>query len=203
MSRPFQLKPRHPFDFIPPDWWSRFFWPLLGLTILLMIVFGVIGAPLTTVNAPYGVVSFELAGTVKNAQEILSSWNADSQLRASFGLGLDFLFIVLYASTIAFGCGISAQILKRKGWPLANWGNLLSWAVILAAILDVIENLALTSILLGAVVTPWPEIARFCALVKFTLIFISIVYVIYGGVVALVERISPDVQEAPDGPDRS
>ena len=183
---------RHPFDFIPPGWWPRFFWPLLGLTLLLMIAFGVTGAPLTTEAAPYGVVSFELAGTVENVRLMLQSWDAESQLRAAFGLGLDFLFMAVYASTITFGCGIAGLGLQHRQWPLAGLGNLLSWGVIVAALLDVVENIALTKIIFGSVVSPWPEIARWCALPKFGLIFIGIVYVIYGGAVALVARIAPD-----------
>jgi hypothetical protein len=186
---------RHPFDFLPAQYWPGFFWSLLGLTIVLMIIFGISGASLTTTAAPYGVVSFELAGTVKRSLLILRSWDADMQLRAAFGLGLDYLFMLVYASTIAIGCGLAAQILKRTGWPLSGWGNVFSWAVILAAILDSIENLALTTLILGSVVSPWPEIARWCAIIKFSLIFIGIVYVIYGGVVAFVVRISPPEEE--------
>ena len=185
----------HPFNFLPAQYWQGFFWSLLGLTAVLMIVFGISGAPLTTTAAPYGVISFELAGTVERSLLILSSWDADAQMRAAFGLGLDYLFMVVYASTIAIGCGLAAQVLKRTGWPLGSWGSLLGWAVILAAILDSIENLALTTLIFGSVVSPWPEIARWCAIFKFALIFIGIVYVIFGGVVALVERISPPEEE--------
>ena len=195
MQRPIRLFSHHPFDFIPPGWWPRFFWPLLGLTIVLMIVFGITGAPLTTTAAPYGVVSFELAGSVERTHLILISWDANAKIRAAFGLGLDFVFILVYASTIAIGCGMTAQVLKRIRWPLTGWGNLLSWAVILAAVLDMIENIALTTLIFGSVVFPWPEIARWCAIFKFTLIFVGIVYVIYGAVVALVERISPLEEE--------
>jgi len=155
-----------------------------------MIVFSVTGEHLTNAVAPYGVVSFELAGTVEMTQKILNSWDANTQIRASFGLGLDYLFMVVYASAIAFGCGIAARVLDRNGWPLARLGNLLAWSVILAAILDAIENLALTIIIFGPVTSPWPEIARWCAIFKFVLIFMGIVYAIFGGVVALVERIS-------------
>jgi hypothetical protein len=195
MSPSVRFISRHPFDFIPPGWCPRFFWPLLGLTFLLIIVFGITGAPLTTEAAPYGVVSFELAGTVRKAEQILASWDMDVRQRATFSLGLDFLFIAVYASTIAFGCGMAALILQRSGWPLARWGNPLSWAVILAAMLDIVENIALYIVIFGFVTSPWPEIARWCALLKFALIFIAIVYVLYGGVVALVERISPDEEE--------
>jgi hypothetical protein len=186
---------RHPFSFLPTHYWPGFFWPLLGLTTVLMIIFGISGAPLTTAAAPYGVVSFELAGSVEKTDLILNSWDADVQLRAAFGLGLDYLFMAVYASTIALGCGIAARVLKRTGWPLGSWGSLLGWAVILAAILDSIENIALTTLIFGSVVSPWPEIARWCAIFKFALIFIGIVYVIYGAVVALVARISPPEKE--------
>jgi hypothetical protein len=196
MSRSSRLISRHPFDFIPPGWWPRFFWPLLGLTLLLMVAFGVTGAPLTTEAAPYGVVSFELAGNVENMHRILNSWDANTQLRAAFGLGLDFLFMVVYAGTVAFGCGIASRVLQRSQWPLARAGNLLAWGLILAALLDAVENIALTNVIFGAVVSPWPEIARWCALPKFVLLFIGIVYVIYGGVVTLVERLSP-VEQGP------
>lgn len=182
---------RHPFDFIPPGWWPRFFWPLLGVNLLLLIVFGITGAPLTTEAAPYGVVSFELAGTVENMHQILTSWDVNTQLRAAFGLGLDYLFMVAYACTIAFGCGMAAQVLQRSRWPLVGWCNLLAWGVILAALLDAVENIALSVIIFGTVASPWPEIVRWCAIPKFILIFMGIVFVIYGGAVALVERISP------------
>jgi len=190
MSHPHRLISRHPFDFISPGWWPSFFGLLLGLTILLMAVFMVTGAPLTTKAAPYGVISFEVAGSVECTQKILDSWDANAQLRAAFGLGLDFVFMVAYASTIAFGAGIASKRLRQKGWPLAKWGNLLAWGVILAALLDVVENIALTAMLFGSVVSPFPEIARWCAIPKFILIFTGIVYVIYGGVVALVEHLS-------------
>ena len=195
MGQLYHFLHRHPFDFLPVRYWQRFFWSLLGLTIVLMIVFGISGAPLTTTAAPYGVVSFELAGSVEKIDLILSSWDANVQLRAAFGLGLDYLFMAVYASTVALGSGIAAQVLRRTGWPLGSWGSLLGWAVILAAILDSIENFALTTLIFGSVVSPWPEIARWCAIFKFALIFISIVYVIYGGVVALVVRISPPEEE--------
>ena len=195
MSSPIRFYTHHPLDAIPAGWRPRLFRALLGLTILWMIVFGLTGAPLTTEAAPYGVVSFELAGTVERTWQILDSWDVETQLRAAFGLGLDFVFIITYASTIAFGCGLASQVLKDRNWPLNSWGSLLSWAVILAALLDIVENIALLTIIFGSVTSPWPEIARWCAIPKFILVFIGVVYVIYGGVVLLVDRISPEIQE--------
>ena len=191
MTKSLRILSRHPFDFIPPGWWPLFFWLLLGLAVLLMVVFWVTGAPLTTDAAPYGIVSFELAGSVENAKAILESWDTEAKIRAAFSLGFDFLFMVVYASTIAFGCGLASRVLRRSNWPLANGGNVLAWGVLLAAFFDVIENMALLSMMFGPVISPWPEIAYGCAVIKFILVFVGIVYVIYGGVVGLVEKVTP------------
>jgi hypothetical protein len=177
-----------PLTCIPPEQRARYFWLLLGLTFLLLAVFAVTGAPLTTEAAPYGVVSFELAGSIKKMVAILSSWDVNAQLRASFGLGLDYLFMAVYASTIALGIGLAADGLHRKGWPLASLGGLLAWGVILAALLDMIENIALLVVLWGPLTNPWPALARWCAIPKFALLFVGIVYAFYGAAVALAGR---------------
>ncbi len=175
----------HPLKFIPPERRARFFWPLLGLTIVLLVVFAVTGAPLTTEAAPYGVVSFELAGSLQTAAEILASWDANAQLRAAFGLGLDYLFMVVYASTIALGTGMAARTLRRRGWPLARWSEVVAWGVILAALLDAVENIALLTLLWGTLANPWPALARGCATLKFVLLFVGIVYAFYGAAAML------------------
>jgi hypothetical protein len=179
---------RHPFAFLPIEQWPRLFWVFLLLTIFLMVVFNVSGAPLTTTAAPYGVVSYELAGSVEQSEQILASWDANTQLRAAFGLGIDTFFMPVYASAIALGCGLAANALQRRRWPLAGLGNWLAWGAFLAALCDVVENVALTVILFGPVAAPWPAIAAWCASVKFLLIFAGIVYGLYGGVVSLVIR---------------
>ncbi len=179
---------RHPFAFIPIAQWPRLFWVFLFLTICLMVVFNVSGAPLTTAAAPYGVVSYELAGSVEQSEQILASWDTNTQLRAAFGLGIDYFFMPVYASAIALGCGLAASGLQRRRWPLARLGNWLAWGAFLAALCDVVENVALTTILFGPVAAPWPAIAAWCAGAKFLLIFAGIVYGLYGGVVSLVIR---------------
>jgi hypothetical protein len=52
---------------------------------------------LRTAAAPNGIVSYELAGNIKPAAEILASWDARAQLFAAFGLVLDYLFMTAYA----------------------------------------------------------------------------------------------------------
>lgn len=101
---------RHPLAWIPSRARRGVFLSLLAVTLLMMLVFGITGAPLTTEAAPQGIVSFELASTTAQAQHIVSSWDGAARLRASFGLGLDYLFMPLYATTIGLACLRAGEI---------------------------------------------------------------------------------------------
>ena len=150
------------------------------------MVFSTTGAPLNTKAAPYGVVSFELAGSLERANDILGSWDAAARERAAFGLGLDFLFIPVYALTIALGCELASQSLKARQWPLERFSAYLAWGLLFAGLLDIIENIALTITLFGTPSPPYPQIAAASAVIKFTLIFLALVYALYGGAVTLL-----------------
>jgi hypothetical protein len=182
----------HPFEYIPPEWRKKLFWLGLFASLALMIVLNLVGAPLTTAPAPYGIVSYELAGSVSQSQAILESWDQQAQMSAAFSLGLDYLFMAAYSTAIGLGCLWAADTLRRRGWPLSQLGVPLAWGQWLAAMFDGIENLALTRFLFGGVVSPWPELARWCALLKFALIFAGLVYAFLGWVVHLSTRLTPD-----------
>jgi hypothetical protein len=158
----------------------------LGLTLVLIVVFGTTGVPLNTEAAPYGVVSFELAGSEERAKAILSSWDPSARERAAFGLGLDFLFIPVYTIAIALGCTLASRGMRSREWPLAKVGKPLIVGVCLAGLLDVVENISLLVILFDSVSSPWPQIAAWCAGPKFGFIFLALVYALYGGVISLV-----------------
>ncbi len=80
------------------------------------------GTPLITDAAPYGIISFELAGSVTKIEKIL------------------------------------------------------------AGLMDIVENVALVKIIFGTVASPWPEIALWSAILKFSLIIFGLVFIIYGSV---------------------
>ena len=183
----------HPFSSISLEKQGRFFWPLVILAVLTMSAMNVVGAPLTTVAAPAGIVSYELAGNISGAEKILSSWDAVARERAAFVQGLDFLFIPIYAGAIAFGCSMAAGVLHRKGWRVASLGAPLAWLVILAGLLDVLENIALVVMLFDAPAIPWPQIAFWCAAPKFVFVVLGILYALFGGMVHLVWRKSSEI----------
>jgi len=176
------------FDTIPPAKRLWVFLPLLVLTLLLMIVLNVVGAPLSTDAATNGIVSFELAGSVSQAHRIIDSWDNATRIRAAFSLGLDFLFLVAYSTTIALACAWAAGVIRARGWPLASAGILLAWGQWLAALLDAVENTALVIILFGSVTEPWPQIARWCAVFKFVLVLSGLVYAAFGAVAWIATR---------------
>jgi hypothetical protein len=179
---------KHPLGQISPVNKKRFFIILLILTVLLLFITNAVGAPLTTTSAPYGIVSFELAFTPARAEQIITSWSQAAQLRASFIQGLDFLFPLVYSAALGLGCLLSASVLSTRGKLFASLGGILAWGLILAAACDYIENVALITELFGRVQSPYPEVAGVCAVIKFTIILLAILYICYGLVIRLLSK---------------
>ncbi len=158
----------------------RWFWALLALSLLIMLAMNFIGLPLNTSAAPSGIVSFEVAGSVENAQAMLDSWGSQGRVAAAFIQGLDFLFPAVYSTMLTLACLMASSTLGRAAWPLARLGTALAWAQWAAALFDYIENISLVVLIFGPVAAPWPQIAAICALIKFTLLIIGIAYGFFG-----------------------
>ena len=181
----------HPFQRLSPASARRAFIPLLVITLVVMAILSLVSASLTTQAAPLGIISYELAGSAAKAQSILDSWDSLTQLHAAFALGFDYVFMLAYSITIGLACVMAAGVLRGRGWPLAGIGAGLAWGQWLAAGFDAVENIALTAMLFGVVASPWPQVAYWCAVFKFGLIFLGLVYAFYGGVVRLFIRKAP------------
>jgi len=184
----------HPFEKLHRDQKKRLFVFSTMCSLVLMVVLNVIGAPLLTEAAPMGIISFELAGQTDRMVMILDSWDWQARLHAAFSLGLDYVFMIAYSTAIGLGCVLAARVITSRRWPFASWGSWLAWGQWLAAILDAIENWALTSILFGSELSPWTMIARWCAQIKFLLVFLGLVYSMYGLVVFLMRQWSQEVR---------
>jgi hypothetical protein len=185
---------KHPLEFFPVQLRRPFFLAFLFLTLFLSAIFWILDRPLRTVPAPNGIVSFELAGTPLAAREITESWKKLSTLLsatgqpnpdivdaayvfAAFGLGLDYVFMPVYALFLSFATLLISQ--KRTGWidlllVLAGYG------AFAAALFDAVENWALFHILLGRADSSYPEIAAFFATAKFSLLVFEILAILIG-----------------------
>lgn len=168
---------KHPLDFIPNEWRKPLFLSLLFLTLILFAVFRVLDSPLRTAAAPNGIVSYELAGEIKPAAEMLASWDGRAQLFAAFGLGLDYLFMPAYALTLALGILLAAG--RHAGW-FGRLGAPLGWGALSAALFDAVENFSLWQFLLGDFQALWPRLAALCATVKFGLLLLGLAYALIG-----------------------
>ena len=163
-------------------------WTLLALTFVLTGVLQAVDAPLKTPAAPQGIVSYEFAGTTAAAQSILDSWDAGARVHAGFSLGLDYLYMPVYALTIGLACAWAARMLGVRGRWLGCVGRVLALGLGLAALLDALENYTLTTMLFSAAADPWPAVARWCATGKFGLIVAGLVYALAGFVFWLATR---------------
>ncbi|HUF00564.1 MAG TPA: hypothetical protein VMN99_15010 [Anaerolineales bacterium] len=182
---------RHPLESIPDEYRQRLFFTFLALTLVLFAIFRVLDKLLQTEAAPNGIVSFELAGNEQTASAITDSWKQASLLLsavagqpdptivnvpyvfAAFGLGIDYLFMPIYAFALAFGTLLAA---RRHEGSTRSLGAVAGYGAFAAALFDALENYALLRVLLGDLYSGDPALAAFCATIKFGLIVFGVLY---------------------------
>jgi hypothetical protein len=176
--------PLHPFSWLPEASQRGLLIGSILLTAVLMVAIHWSNAPLQTPVAPLGMISLQLAGTLPAAQQILASWGPQGQLSAAFNLGIDYLYMVAYATTLSLACVLLA---RRCGdcRHVALLGVWLSWGMLAALLLDAVENCLLIRLLLGDLREIWPVLARGCAVPKFALVLATLLYLVGGGLFAL------------------
>ena len=133
------------------------------------------GASQKTVESPYGVASLEVANADK-AKKIVDSWQGEAREDAFLNLGLDYLFLFLYPIAISLACNLLARSFENN-W-IRSLGLWLSVVSLLSIILDAVENYAIIQMLKTEVFEPWADVSRFCAIPKFLIITIGLLYVI-------------------------
>ena len=155
--------------------------------LMTVVVFWLMAAPLTTEHAPFGIVSLELARYPEVAARVINSWNAGQQAQAIASVRWDFLWLLSYSTSISLACIWAAGMLGRSEF-FRKIGHFLAWLLWLAALLDAAENVALLQMLNGAIRVPWPQLSYWCALVKFDIVILGLLYVLAGGVGWIVNR---------------
>jgi hypothetical protein len=169
---------------------------LVGLTVGTLLIsdrLGKIGQVLKTSGppAPWGIISYEIAGSEAQASAILATWNSIPEGTASArrSLYLNYLFLCFYSTLFAQLCYLAAAALKdAKGWYTA--GLWLMYGQWLAAVLDAVENTALLAMLnRQQAVAPLPQLAFLAAYGKFLLIFLGLGYALVGLVKGLTSRL--------------
>ena len=179
---------RHPFTWMDIQVQKVAFWPLLVFALLLMVIQQVLGRPLITPAAPSGIVSFELAGSLSSAREMLESWGPTGRVYAGLSLGTDYLFLVAYSSAMSLGCVLTLRSFSQRSGFLSAVGAILAWAIFGAALFDSVENYALIQVLLGAKQNLWLALARICAIPKFLIVGLGLLYILLGAMTWLAAK---------------
>jgi hypothetical protein len=152
----------------------------LVLMLALMIVLYVAGLPLQTKAAPAGIISYEFAGSLDNAQAMIESWGAEGRTAAALNLGLDYLYLVCYGLALGLGCMLISRGFFKRSRFLFQMGIILAWAQAGAALADAVENLALLQVLFGSAEAAWPVLAAVCASLKFLAVSAGVLYILVG-----------------------
>ncbi len=150
------------------------------MSAILLVAMHRLDAPLRTQVAPRGIVSFELAARYETSRQILNSWNARAKTQAALSLGLDYLFLIVYANFISLACVRVGQTFRRHKPRLAGPAASLAWAQFLAAVLDAVENLALIALLLNSARRWLSPLASGCAIIKFSIVGAGLIYICGG-----------------------
>lgn len=152
----------------------------IALLILLVMLIGAMkffDMPLTNEVVPNGIISFELAKDIETSKKILNSWDIYARTSAGMSMGLDFLFLIVYASFIA----LLIHKLNESLWRhtvIYKIGILLIYGIFIAAFFDAIENVALIKLLLGDLDQYWSSIAFYFASMKFVLLILGILFIV-------------------------
>lgn len=164
------------------------FTALLVTTLAILGIMRIADDHLKNDLAPAGIVSLEFAADPESAQDIIQSWEGSPSFWAGFSMGMDFLFLAAYSATIAWGCLLVGKRLSNR-WPLVkSTSHLVAAAVLVAGGLDIIENIALIKLIAGSTNAALPVIAIWCAVPKFLLVLIGVIYLLAGLVISRLIR---------------
>lgn len=119
--------------------------------------------------APQGIVSLQMAGNSTLAQWILDQWSAGPGMNAwvAFGLGVDYLYLIIYGLTFVL---ISASIAARLALvspSAAKVARLIGYLQLVAPACDAIENVGSMAMLARYGTDFWAPFTTGFALAKF------------------------------------
>lgn len=172
---------KHPYECISATRRRLLYWLCLFGTLAVAGVLGNLaqGFAQQVGNAgeSYDILAFEFAHTPDTARRIVEVWGEAGVAAAQRQTWFDFVFLLLYPNAIALGILAVIAGTGAQGW-VATAGRSLAWAQWLAGFLDAVENAMLLRILSGEFGSPGPEVAFYCATIKFVIVVAGILYLL-------------------------
>lgn len=180
---------RHPFSGINSNgartaWFVVFLLTLIGATQLMKPSNTRIVTVSDTNPTPHRMMDFEFAGTPGRAVTITRYWRMHNLFSAvAENLKFDFLFLLAYSTFLAYGCFLASRAVKQKCWR--QTGMWLMYGQWVAGAFDAVENLALLKTLYAtAPAAPFPQVAFVMAGLKFSLVIMGFLYLLFGALYA-------------------
>jgi hypothetical protein len=159
-------------------------WAVLAVLLALFVLVGQKASPKDvklSANAGYKFPMLALELNAGKAQEIFETWDEVTINKFRAALMWDYLFLFIYPAAIAVSCFIAARFLDLKGILAFKYGLLVMCLQLVAAVSDAAENFLLLKVLNGSPETAWPQVARWCAILKFSLIGVGVFYTVIFG----------------------
>ena len=122
------------------------------------------------------IIDFEMAKTVAVVESMMEGWGVsgiERFLKSTYG---DFLFIVGYTGALFYGCRYFGRL--AGNYILQKAGKIFSFLAIVAGLSDVIENICMIYTLKNSRVEWVTHFTYDLARIKFSLIFILIIYIL-------------------------
>jgi hypothetical protein len=148
-----------------------YFWVFLALNIVYIVGSKAWLKPLSSGD----IVKFEVAKTLPRAEGIIADWLQTGKLeKAKDSIWIDYLFIILYSGLLYTGILLLAR--SSRHILLMRTGRLISFLIPVAAVCDVIENLAMMKSLAGHPTSFAVALAYDMAIAKFSIIILTLIF---------------------------
>lgn len=157
----------------------------------MFLVMGKTGRPLKTKETPNGILNLELAYSPQKATAVLAAWTkneiqpVDIITAAKNNTWWDFIFIFFYGSFLCTACLTIAEVFQYNNY-IHRTGRFLARLIIVAAILDVMENIGMFQELNGNTSEFITCFTSTCSIFKWLMVITVILFVIITGVYALM-----------------
>lgn len=165
-----------------PARWSFILTAVVTLAIIVLLRWQ--GASLTQPATPSGILSLEFANTPDKLVPVFKSWIRSSV--ANINICLDFLFIAAYTSF--FLLAIEKASRQWQSGLAIQTRNTLCWLALLAAILDIIENLLMLQTLNNHYNNHSLQVTWYCAFIKFSIVLVMIAYLLISVLIVLFRK---------------
>ena len=161
------------FSFLGPGAKRIAYWTLLGAVIATTVVLG--GRSPEFGNAPINKAFQQLLDRPDGPADQTAAWSEKQKSLAKKWLGLDCFYAWAYSLFLALLCGALG---RSSHGVLAAAGIWLSWAVLLGAVFDITENIALWSLLDDTTNNFSRDLARWMGKAKWIMPLLAVSYLV-------------------------